>query len=220
MTGTLTSGNGALIGSQPVRLEIFNSTTGQWQTIGTKVTNQQGAISFQVDLNYPAGDYRARFFYAGGGAGSASYYPTSAEFTVSIKPAKITMTISTPSISTTDNVPVEISVKNADGKPLAGVSIAIYVDNVQRTTAQTDANGEARVVLKLELNEAGSHTIAAKVKSTNYTSTQTSASLLTILPVWLIALLILATLAGIAAVGLVILGHQNRKHSLPASPSA
>ncbi len=77
----------------------------------------------------------------------------SAEFTVSIKPAKITMIISTPSISTTDNVPVEISVKNADGKPLAGVSIAIYVDNVQRTIAQTDANGEARVVLKLELNE-------------------------------------------------------------------
>ncbi len=55
------------MGDQPVRLEIFNSTTGQWQNIGTKVTNQQGAISFQVDLNYPAGDYRARFFYAGGG---------------------------------------------------------------------------------------------------------------------------------------------------------
>ncbi len=220
MSGTLTDGKGALIVSQPVELEIFNSTTGQWQTIGTETTDQQGTISYQVDLDYPAGEYKARFVYAGGKSGSTSYYPTSAEFTVSIKPAKITMAISAPRISTTDNVPVEISVMDTNGKPLAGVSIVIYVDKVQRAVVQTDSNGEARAVLALELNEAGSHTISAEAKSTNYTSPQTSVSLLTILPIWLIALLILATLTGMAVVGLVILEHQNRKYSLPSSPSA
>ena len=104
---------------------------------------------------------------------------------------------------------------DTDGKPLAGVSIAIYVDKVQKAAVQTDGNGEARVVLALGLNEAGSHTVAAEAKSTNYTSTQTSVSLLTILPIWLIALLLIATLTGIATVGLVILERQNRKHSLP-----
>lgn len=198
LTGSLLGENGSPLADQTIQVETLDSTTLQWQLIGSATSGQQGEISFQTRVNLDVGTYRVRFLYPGGKIGGVWYSSSTAEFEVNIAPARMTITVSSPSLVGPDRVSVEVLAQGLNGEPLPGVRITIYVDNVQKGVVQTDSNGRATFSLYLGLGDIGSHSITAKANSTNYIPASSSQSIIVTPPIWLLGIII-AVAAGVIA---------------------
>jgi len=193
--GTLAGENGIPLVGQRVEIDILDPASNQWQMFGSTVTGQQGDISVQVGLTMRVGDYTFRLLYPGGKVGDTWYSSSSTDFPMSISPAVMKIAVSFPKMTGPDRVLVEVSATTTNGKPLAGVTFEIYVDNVRKGVVQTDPNGKASFGVYFGFGDMGSHTISAKAQIDNYQPADSSDSVLVLPPLWLIGLVVAVAVA-------------------------
>ncbi len=207
LSGTLLIQNGGPLGGQVVEVDIYDSISGQWKKIASGTTDQLGGMTLELALNSNVGDYFARLFYPGGKSRSVWYTSSSAQFSLQVQRATMTVSISPPSFGF-DKASVAFSTTGVHGEPLAGVVVTVYVNNVQVGVVKTDENGKANLILRFTLTDIGPHVITAKADAANYEATQASGSTL-VIPFWLIAIIIIAASASFA----VILWISRRRRS-------
>ena len=187
--------------SQLVQAEILDPSSDQWQPVGSGTTDQQGFVSVAANLNYEAGKYALRLLYPGGKIGGSWYFSSTAEMSLSITPAKLTMTVSAPSVVTTERFAVQISVVGPRGEGVPGIALSIYVDNVLRGLLRTDASGNAHYDLWFTLVDLGSHVISVRASvNSNYLPANQTVSVLALPPIWIIAPIIIAVVIGGVAI--------------------
>jgi len=204
LTGTLLDQGGIPMGGQTVEVDVLQSS-GEWEKIDSASSDQLGGLSFQLNLDYALGHHSFRLFYSGGKSGAVWYTSSSAEFSVNIEAAKMTLTM--PQLGVVvDESSIVISATGLHGEPLQGVLVAVYVNEIQQAVGRTDENGKATLLIQFSPGDIGPRTITVKADAVNYLSTQNSGGIF-VMPLWLIAL----TIALVAAFGIVAWRSSRRR---------
>jgi len=195
LSGVLIDEKGGPLAGQSVEVDLFSS---DWQTIWSGTTDQEGRLSFEATLDYDVGSYRCRFVYAGGNIGNGWYESSSAEFELDVTPGRMMMTLSTPGVAGTDYVAIGVSMVGLHGQPLAGILLTVYVDGVRRGVTETDGAGHGELILQLELQAIGSHTIKVKASNANYLTIDSSHSIFIFPPLWISVITVLIIISAVA----------------------
>jgi len=216
LSGWLHDQNGNPLIDQPVQAEILDPSSNQWQGVGSGTTDQQGSVSVEANLNYGVGAYMLRLLYPGGKVGGSWYFSSTADISLDITPAKLTITVTAPEVVTTDRFTVQISVAGPRGYAVPNLPLGLYVDSILRGLLKTDLSGKAHYDLWFTLVDLGSHVISARATSnSNYQPTEQTARVL-VLPIWIIAPIVIGVvISGV----LVVRSKRSRKHMQIAEPA-
>lgn len=197
VSGTLLDQNGGAMLGQNIQIDIYDPASGQWQKIASAVTDLAGSATIGFDLTYSVGGYDLRLLFPGGKSGGLWYTASYADLSLSILPAKMTITIA-PGFVIVDKASIEISVVGLHGEPLKNVFVTVYLNNVPIGRVSTDENGKGTLVLQFRFGDIGPHTITAEAKVPNYAPGQGSVTML-VMPLWVLAILV-GSIAAIVAV--------------------
>jgi M6 family metalloprotease-like protein len=197
LTATLVDERGMPMGGQAVQIDALVSM-GQWQQVGQVVTDQLGAVSYELVLNYAVGRQSFRFFYPGGKGSSAWLASSSTEFSVNIQPAKMVLSLSQSPV-TFGQSSLAVSVMDTHGEPVSNVIVTVYVNGLRQGEITIDENGKGTFPLLFSPADFGLRTVTVEAKATYYSQTQNSGTIL-LLPLWLIPIIVALIATGSIAV--------------------
>jgi M6 family metalloprotease-like protein len=167
IAGILLDLNGYPLADQKIEVDMFHRVMNRWMNIGSSVTDQKGHISFETGPVDQVSSYVLRLLYPGGKIGEVLYVSSETKVTLQIQPAKMIITISAPTFVLVNKYYAEVSVVDRHGEPLAGVNIAISVNNARKGFLATDASGRVRLTLHFGFGEI-LHFVLANATVANY----------------------------------------------------
>ncbi|HUK50147.1 MAG TPA: immune inhibitor A domain-containing protein, partial [Terriglobales bacterium] len=197
---------GLPLGGQSVEIDVMQDD-GSWQSIGTTTSDQLGGVAYELLLSYTPGAHTFRLFYPGGKGTNAWYSSAEATFSINVLPGTLDLTLSSSTIAL-GQCSMIISVKDANGSPVPNVFLTLYRNSVKLQTIKTDADGEATVPLQFAFVDIGSQTVVVKAEAINYQTNQAQVSI-TLVPIWLITLILALVIAGITIV--IVKSRRTRK---------
>jgi len=137
---------GRALSGQNVTLRIANQSS-QWRTISDAVTDENGQVSFELQLKGDIGSYLLRFMYDGGRIGDHWYLESARDLPLMITRGKLTISITTPVLNIGDALSVGVWVSGRQGQSLADVRLNVILDGEPLSPLITDSTGKASLVV-------------------------------------------------------------------------